>query len=140
MPQLISATAYRSNRPSRSALFLAKASRLMAQAARERAAGRLREALEYAYQAGLRAAGARVADSPVAGRRRLPTGAWDRLSLVGPGEKVWAKRLSGYSTLRSRVLSGLESGVDKVVVDELIAAVADFIAEIEYGEGDLAAA
>ncbi|QPK78513.1 hypothetical protein G7Y31_08075 [Corynebacterium lizhenjunii] len=111
--------------------FLSQAHGLLFQARREAAAGDWPQALEFAYQAGLRTAGAWVADSPVAKRKRLPSSAWDRLALVGAEAKGWAQRFRAYGTTRSRVMSGLDDCVEAQLVLELIALAGDFLARVD---------
>ncbi|WP_306496359.1 SAV_6107 family HEPN domain-containing protein [Corynebacterium striatum] len=146
MAQVISATAqFRGSRAAVGAFkrerFMEQASDLLAQARAMAAAGRWDQALEFAYQAGLRTAGARIADSAVAKRRRLPSSAWAQLALVGGEEKEWAERFGAYSRLRSRVASGLEDAPSDEVVLEVMALAAEFLSyvEEEMGFGSLAA-
>ncbi|MDO5031379.1 SAV_6107 family HEPN domain-containing protein [Corynebacterium sp.] len=117
--------------------FLVQARELLESARQEAASGRLEQALEMAYRAALRAAGACVAGSAVAGRRRLPTSAWDQLALVGAEEKRWAEKFEKYSRVRSRVGNGLDASVDPEVVYSLMGLTAEFIdlleAEVTYG-------
>ncbi|PRQ11175.1 hypothetical protein C1Y63_07775 [Corynebacterium sp. 13CS0277] len=120
--------------------FISSAQVLLGQAEDALAAGDLVFALEYAYQAGLRTAGARTATSPVIARRkRLPSGAWEQLALVGQDSAEWARRLGAYSRTRSRVNSGIERDVDPAVVEELLAAVREFFEATVVGEGAAAA-
>ncbi|APT85098.1 hypothetical protein CAQU_08480 [Corynebacterium aquilae DSM 44791] len=121
--------------------FLESADALLEQALAARASQDLATALEYAYQAGLRTAGARIASSPViAARKRLPSGAWEQLALVGAESAAWAEKLGSFSRIRSRVASGIEPHVPVDVLDELIALVQDFNAQTVGGEGHTAAA
>lgn len=121
--------------------FLGKAVELLAQARKSAAEGRMEEALEYAYQAGLRTAGARVAVSTVAQRRRKPSSAWEQLMLVSDGDAQWAKDFGRYSRLRARVASGLEDEVSDAVVYEVMDLAARFVDDTEAfaAFGDLAA-
>ena len=82
MAQIISATTRFAGAGTRRADFILKAQALLAQAHVHREAGEWDLALESAYQAALRTAGARISASAVAGRRRRPTGAWDQLRMV----------------------------------------------------------
>ena len=63
----------------------------LAQAHDDFEAGRHDLAMENAYRAALRIAGARSAQSPVVRKRkRLPTNAWDKLALTGAAGADWA--------------------------------------------------
>ena len=134
MAQVISATARRTQRQgghsgngvnggngAKRQHFLTQAALLLADARADAAKGRMDQALEKAYQAALRTAGACVAASPtVSKRRRLPTSAWDRLSLVGVDEKAWAEKFRAYSRTRSRLASGMDREVADSVVFNLM--------------------
>ena len=88
MAQVISATAAargcrrESMQSVRRDRFLTQALDLLADARSSAAQGRFEDALEMAYRASLRAAGARVAASSVSRRRRLPTSAWEQVCLL----------------------------------------------------------
>lgn len=97
--------------------------------------GDMCSALEYAYRAALRAAGARVAMSPIVARKRKPTSAIEQLRLVGAAENMWADKIAGYSRLRSRVSTGLETEVSAQTVRGLISIVSDFLDDIECVQG-----
>lgn len=121
--------------------FLFQAQDLLRRAQGCAAEAKWDEALEYAYQAGLRTAGARVAVSAVAKRRRLPSSAWERLALVSATDKEWAKEFKAYSRPRSRVATGLDDMPDEALVWSLLDLVACFIdaTEAEIGFGSLVA-
>ncbi|OFS24098.1 hypothetical protein HMPREF3067_00085 [Corynebacterium sp. HMSC04H06] len=115
---------------------------MLIEQAREYAAdGRFEEALEVAYQAGLRTAGARIAVSMVARRKRKPSSAWEQLALVSAEDKEWAQEFGQYSKLRSRVSLGLEDGVEEDAVFELMGLAARFMAATHAAavESDFAA-
>ncbi|MDO5668814.1 MAG: SAV_6107 family HEPN domain-containing protein [Corynebacterium sp.] len=133
MAQIISATTRfaGSGAGTRQADFLSRARALLAQAVEHRAAGRWDLALEAAFQAALRTAGARIAMSSVSSRRRRPTSAWDQLRLVDEAGERWADTFVQYSRLRSRVSSGLELDVDHVVVSRVLDLAGEFLAEVE---------
>lgn len=137
MAQIMSATTRftGAGQGTRRADFLAKARALLSQAARHREAGEWDQALEAAYQAGLRTAGAKISASPVAARKRRPTSAWEQLRLVDEDGGRWAAAFGQYSRLRSRVASGLERDVEPVVVDHVVALSAEFLAEVEADVG-----
>lgn len=137
MARIISATTRFAGAGSgtRRADFIFKARGLLATAVRHRRAGEWDQALESAYQAALRTAGARISASAVAGRRRRPTNAWDQLCLVDAEGERWALAFAQYSRLRSRVASGLERDVDPTVVDRVISMVTEFLAETEAEAG-----
>lgn len=113
--------------------FLTQATSLLAESRSLAAAGQTDEALELAYQAALRTAGARVATSPVARRKRKPSSAWDQLALVDAEGKRWAAEFKAFSRLRSRLVSGLDSGVEESRVFELMDLVAAFKDATELG-------
>ncbi|AIT61471.1 SAV_6107 family HEPN domain-containing protein [Corynebacterium doosanense] len=98
-------------------------------------------AMESAYQAALRTAGARIASSPVIARRkRLPTSAWERLVLVDERGAEWSRELSRYSGLRSRVANGIVPRPDPAVVLALFSAARQFLAEVDAEAGWLSVA
>ena len=140
MGQVISATARRVQRQggqgSKRQRFLTQAALLLADARADAANGRMDQALEKAYQAGLRTAGACVAASAtVSKRRRLPTSAWDQLSL-GAEEEEWANSFRAYSRTRSRLASGIDRGVADKVVFDLMDLAARFLEMAETGTHD----
>ncbi len=120
--------------------FLHRAHLLLAEAIEYRRQNRLDLALETAYQAALRTAAARIAQSPVATRKRKPTSAWAQLRLVGSAEAQWADLFAGYSTFRSRVGSGIETNVPLEKVTALISHVGRFMDDVELNDGNAPAA
>lgn len=142
MAQIISATTRfaGAGAGTRRANFILKAQALLAQASTHRAAGEWDLALEVAYQAALRTAGARISASAVAGKRRRPSGAWDQLRMVDADGERWALTFSQYSRLRSRVASGLERDVDPEIVVAVIGLATEFLAEVEAEAGWVPAA
>jgi len=143
MAQIISATRTRSTgrASGKRARFLFQARELLDAARGYAAEGRFDQALEVAYQSALRTAGARVAASAVARRRRLPSSAWDRLALVGVEEKRWAGSFRGYSRTRARVASGLDEVPGEDFVYGLMQRAAQFLdeSELETSFGSFAA-
>ena len=143
MAQIISATRTRSNGRAggKRARFLFQARELLDAARGYAVEGRFDQALEVAYQSALRTAGARVAASAVARRRRLPSSAWDRLALVGVEEKRWAESFKGYSRTRARVASGLDEVPGEDFVYGLMQRAAQFLdeSELETSFGSFAA-
>lgn len=147
MAHVISATTQATKRTSRASgvakqqHFLRQARMLIEQAREYAADGRLEEALEVAYQAGLRTAGARIAVSVVARRKRKPSSAWGQLALVSAEGKEWAQEFGRYSKLRSRVSLGLEDTVGTETVFELMGLSARFMAATHAAavESDFAA-
>lgn len=143
MAQIISATRTRSygRAGGKRARFLFQARELLDAARGYAAEGRFDQALEVAYQSALRTAGARVAVSAVARRRRLPSSAWDRLALVGVEEKRWAESFKGYSRTRARVASGLDEVPGEDFVYGLMQRAAQFLdeSELETSFGSFAA-
>lgn len=147
MAQVISATAAARSRTReaqqymRRDRFVGQALDLLATARRSAAQGRFDDALEMAYRASLRAAGARVAASTVSRRRRLPTSAWDQVALIGPADAQWAAEFKDYSRVRSRVASGMDPVPGEDAVYEYLALAARYVdaTESELGFGGLAA-
>ncbi|MCG7440621.1 MULTISPECIES: SAV_6107 family HEPN domain-containing protein [Corynebacterium] len=133
MAQIISATRTRSfgREGGKRARFLFQARELLDSARGYAAHGRFDQALEVAYQAALRTAGARVAASAVARRRRLPSSAWERLALVGVEDKRWAETFKAYSRTRARVASGLDEVPGEKFVYGLMQRSAQFLDESE---------
>ncbi|MDO5097906.1 MAG: SAV_6107 family HEPN domain-containing protein [Corynebacterium sp.] len=140
MSTVVSATTRFNDRPVKSAEFIHKAHLLLSEAIGYRSQGRLDLALEYAYQAALRTAAARIAQSAVAKRSRKPTNAWDQLRLVDAVSAQWADTLGQYSRLRSRVSSGIDTEVDAAVVDRLIRLAGEFLDAVEFNDGGTPAA
>lgn len=135
-----SATTSSSPRSLKSSEFLHKAHQLLAAAITYRGERRHDLALEYAYQAGLRTAAARIAASPVAHRVRKPTNAWDQLRLVDAEAAQWADAIGQYSRLRSRVNSGIEAMVSEETIDTVIELVGKFLNSVEFDNDDTPAA
>ena len=98
-------------------------------------AGDEASALELAYQAALRTAGARIAVSAVAQRKRKPHGAWDQLALVDETGVEQAADFKAFSRLRSRVSSGMEVEVDPVIVREFVQRVRGFLDSVDAEAG-----
>lgn len=131
MSEIVSSTTRFIPRKNKTDEFLMKAHVLVAQAESFRAEDDLTQALESAYRAALRTAGAVIASSPVASRKRKPTGAWQQLEMVGSHGARWSRLFSNYSKLRSRVISGFHVTLTPGVVDQLISMVQDFLATVE---------
>lgn len=126
---------------SRSENFLGTARALLDEACAHLGAGQPDLALESAYRAALRTAGAVLADSKViAKRKRLPTSAWEKLKLTGIRGAYWAEVFEGYSRLRGRVASGIELKPDSARVAELVDRAAEFYAEVAGERPGMAAA
>lgn len=124
----------------RDAFFLA-AEDLLAAAHEDVEAGRFDLAMENAYRAALRIAGAVNAGSEVLRKRkRLPTSAWEKLALGGEEGKAWAMRFASYSRLRGRVASGLELHPDPAVVLNLLGDAEEFLHATHPGKVPMAAA
>lgn len=122
--------------------FLANSRRLLGFAEECLAAGDTAQALEHAYQAALRAAGARSAGSvKVAKRKRLPSSAWERLKLVDADGVKQAEQFSAYSVMRSRVGSGIAPAPKPEIVEGFMREVQQFLAfaEVEAGGSSHAA-
>lgn len=135
MGEIISATTRFAQVGGKRAEFLGKARVLLGQARAARREGDLLPALEFTYQSALRTAGAVIAGSAVAARKRKPKGAWDQLRMVGPEAAAWAEELSAFSGLRSRAASGLDVNLGTATLDRFMARVADFLEEAEHGSG-----
>ncbi|MCP1386727.1 SAV_6107 family HEPN domain-containing protein [Corynebacterium sp. TA-R-1] len=127
-------------RPSRRDVFLASAEDLLAAARADLLAGQLDLAMENAYRAALRVAGAVNAGSPVIRKRkRLPTSAWDKLALTGDDGKEWANRFRRYSRERGRVASGIQRQPDGETVRRLLADAEAFYLSAVPGQSPAAA-
>lgn len=114
--------------------FASAAEVLLGQARQDFEVGSYDLALENAYRAALRTAGAFNAQSEVLRRRkRLPTSAWDKLALTGERGAEWAAIFSSYSALRGRVASGIELDPDRTVVGKLMADAEEFYQELVGG-------
>lgn len=121
--------------------FLAAAGPLLEDARDQLAAGAGDLALESAYRAALRTAGAVVAQSAtVAKRKRLPTSAWEKLALTGPRGTYWANTFSDFSRIRGRVASGIELHPRTADVERLLGYAIDFYAETAGETGGMSAA
>lgn len=125
---------------SRGEQFLDTAEALLAQAHGDFEEGSYDLAMENAYRAALRVAGAWCSRSPaLRKRKRLPTSAWDKLALTGEEGAAWAKRFAAYSAQRGRVASGIETNPGAAVVLELIGHAEAFLFEARPEAGALAA-
>lgn len=121
--------------------FLDAARELLSDALEQECAGHFDVALESAYRAALRTAGAQVAASPAVGKRkRLPSSAWDKLKLTGERGAYWSSVFSSYSRMRGRVASGIDLQPSPVRVRELIRDAEKFFAEVSGESTGLAAA
>lgn len=121
-------------------VFLDSARELLIDAQSRVVKGEFDLAIESAYRAALRTAGAVVEASPaIAKRKRLPTSAWDKLRLTGDSGVEWAETFAAYSRLRGRVASGIELHPDPARVVDLVDDAIDFYREIT-GEGEFMAA
>lgn len=148
MAQVISATALGAYRGRSRAVrrqgvgredFLDKARILLSQALAEHEAGLHGEAFESAYRCALRVAGAVLAEASPA-RRRAGGGAWVRLRLMGGRGEYWARQFEGFSRLRSRWNSGLESRIEEREACRLLDLASAFLAEVEAESRAVAAA
>lgn len=133
MGDVISATTRFERVGGKRAQFFSKAHILLEQAHTYRGEGDLLLALEMSYQSALRTAGAVVAGSDVAARKRKPKSAWDQLQLVGDEAAEWAAELSQFSTIRSRASSGLDITLSVADLDRFMARVALFLEEAQHG-------
>lgn len=121
--------------------FLESARVLLDDARVQFAAGSGDLAVESAYRAALRTAGAVIAGSAtVAKRKRLPTSAWEKLALTGPRGKYWADTFSAFSRMRGRVASGIELHPRAEDVELLLNLAMDFYCETSGEEGGMFAA
>lgn len=116
---------------SRADAFLDAAEVLLVQAQEDFAAGRYDLAMENAYRAALRTAGAYCAGSAeIRKRKRLPTNAWKKLALAGKEGEAWSRTFSAFSALRGRVASGIELDPEADVVGELLGNAEAFYREL----------
>jgi len=121
--------------------FLASGRALLEDAHAQLAAGAYDLALESAYRAALRTAGAVIAQSAVvAKRKRLPTSAWDKLALTGARGAYWANAFSGFSRLRGRVASWIELNPQRGDVERLVQLASEFFGETAGEGSDMTAA
>ncbi|MCQ9342275.1 SAV_6107 family HEPN domain-containing protein [Corynebacterium kozikiae] len=95
------------NGASKKQRLVVNAEYLLAESSKSLQAGDQVCAFDYAYQASLRLAGARIAESPVAKRVRKPSGAWDQLRMVDAQAAQWADVFQPYSQTHRRMISGL---------------------------------
>lgn len=136
MAQIISATTRVGHRVSARDRHLFAARTLLDQARDHLSRSEAGLALENAYLAALRTAGARIAVSEVlAKRKRLPSSAWDKLALVDGAGFARSQEFSGYSAWRSHVGSGIERDPDAGLVGDLLDRAEAFLAEVEVGAG-----
>lgn len=91
------------------------------------------DAVEFAYQAALRVAGAVLATLPR--KRGGPTGAWAQLRHRIPELADWAAKFEAYSRLRSRLLMGLERDVDPAVPEQLRLLARSFMTDVHQTLG-----
>lgn len=121
--------------------FVGAAGLLLEDARGQLAAGAADLALESAYRAALRTAGAMIAQSATVSRRkRLPSSAWDKLALTGPRGKYWAEIFVRFSRQRGRVASGIELHPDPVEVERLFEYATAFYEETAGEKGGASAA
>lgn len=133
-PVVSATTRFNSGRRSKNAIFLTRAHYLLREAQERFSVGDNEQAVESAYQAALRTAGAVVAASPVAHKRRAPRSAWDQLALVTDWGEGWATEFRKFSRLRSRLISGLPVDYDTADVRKLIECAGDFLDQAELGD------
>ncbi|MEL6050252.1 SAV_6107 family HEPN domain-containing protein [Corynebacterium rouxii] len=141
MSVIISATTRFAGKSGKGHGFLAKAELMLNESRKWEAQGDNASALEYAYRAGLRAAGAMVACSRIASRKRKSSNVWDQLRMIGPEGIQWADRFQKFSRTRSRVVNGMDPGVSIEVVHRLQLLVDEFIGYLlasEYSEQEAA--
>ncbi|MBG9325346.1 hypothetical protein I4J33_02375 [Corynebacterium belfantii] len=134
MSVIISATTRFAGKSGKGHDFLAKAELMLNESRKWEAQGDNASALEYAYRAGLRAAGAMVTCSRIASRKRKSSNVWDHLRMIGPEGIQWADRFQKFSRTRSRVVSGIDPGVSVEVVHRLQLLVDEFIVYLLAGE------
>lgn len=136
MAQIISATTRVGRRASARDRHLFAARTLLDQARDHLSRSEAGLALENAYLAALRTAGARIVVSEVLARRkRLPSSAWDKLAMVDGAGLARSQEFSGYSAWRSRVSSDIERDPDVGRVGDLLDRVEVFLAEVEVDAG-----
>ena len=116
--------------------FLFNARVLLDVARGQLASGDTGLALESAYQAALRTAGARIAASAkIAKRKRLPASAWEKLAIVDDDGSVRAAQFANYSTARSRIISGIDPDPEAGFVAEFLRLAEDFLLSAETEAG-----
>lgn len=110
--------------------LLEAAASLIVEARNKLRSGDAQQALEFAYWAGLRLAGARVAVSPVDKRRRKPASAWEQLALVNKSGEQWAQLFQPYSRLSREIGLGFNPEVSQLQVHALLKLVEELRAEV----------
>ncbi|AZA08917.1 SAV_6107 family HEPN domain-containing protein [Corynebacterium pseudopelargi] len=118
-------------RPGKAGQLLDQSAALQREAAAMLERGDNTVALEYAYRAALRVAGAWVSQTPIARRVRKPKGVWAQLELTGNAGQAWAQEFQRWSTLRARASMGLEVDIDAAKVRALMSLVGDFTQAID---------
>ncbi|GGG70705.1 SAV_6107 family HEPN domain-containing protein [Corynebacterium pelargi] len=118
-------------RPGKAGQLLHQSAMLQREAVAMLERGDITVALEYAYRAALRVAGAWVSQTPIARRVRKPQGVWAQLELSGEAGQAWAREFHPWSTLRARASMGLEVDVDAAKVRALMSLVEDFAQAID---------
>ncbi|MCF4006274.1 hypothetical protein L1O03_03655 [Corynebacterium uropygiale] len=108
-----------------------KAHSLLEQAEAQREQGDYAHAFESAYQAALRTAGSRIEEAGLRRRRRVPSGAWQRLALIDERGAYWAEVFRRFSSTRQRLMAGVRGIDDPRRLDELLARVGEFLDECE---------
>ncbi|WKD58985.1 SAV_6107 family HEPN domain-containing protein [Corynebacterium caspium] len=131
MANIISASHRFAPKAKSSAHFLSQAHILLREAAVAFEKGMISDSVEFSYRAALRVAGAWVAASPVAKRRRKPASAWEQLKMVGEEPAAWAGKFSKYSRLRARAISGVGAPPVAGEALEIYDEVSDFLTALE---------
>ena len=116
-------------------LFAWKAHTLLNQASKEHALGNYEMSAELAYQAALRCVGALVAASSLSRKKRLPTNAWDQLRLLGEQQVQRADEFLRFNALRKRATLGVGPELTEEAVVEILAAVDNFVDEVDCTVG-----
>ncbi|MDO5075941.1 hypothetical protein [Corynebacterium sp.] len=125
MSTVVSATFHRA--PGRAEDFLSRAHGLLQQAHNHLRAGDVLLAVDYGYQACLRAAGARGVDTRGRGK------AWDKLQRIDAAGAAQAAQFRPWAPVRARAAAGLAITKTPAEVANFLGRVSYFIEEIEGG-------
>ncbi|MDU0478073.1 SAV_6107 family HEPN domain-containing protein [Staphylococcus chromogenes] len=132
MSSVVSATTrfFQGNQAKRDS-YLTRAGLLLGEASSAFSAGKLEDAVELSYQAALRTAGAYLATARLPKKRRQPGGAWGQLAGVDDFGDQWANKFRSYSTLRSRLITGLPVRYTPADVRDLLTLAGEFLDQVE---------
>ncbi|AZA13959.1 SAV_6107 family HEPN domain-containing protein [Corynebacterium choanae] len=114
--------------------YISRANELLALSYRQLREGEFDEALENAYRAALRTAGARIAAAGAANKRGRPTSAWEQLARLDELGAVQAASFRRWKGIRQDVLCGV-SHADAQMVNDLLSEVESLLTVVEQEAG-----